>query len=99
MGRWPCEARFIALADEVNSERSGHVVHRIADALNDEAKPLRGSRIVVLGVAYQPDVADTREWLPLEVLSLLLAKGAEAVYLDPHVPAVELDGRRPDASR
>ncbi len=88
------EARFIALADEVNSERPGHVVHRIADALNDEAKPLRGSRIVVLGVTYKPDVADTRESPPLEVLSLLLAKGADAVYHDPHVPAVELDGRR-----
>ena len=88
------EARFIALADEVNSERPGHVVNRIADALNDEAKPLRGSRIVVLGVTYKPDVADTRESPPLEVLSLLLAKGADAVYHDPHVPAVELDGRR-----
>ena len=88
------EARFIALADEVNSERPGHVVHRIADALNDDAKPLRGSRIVVLGVTYKPDVADTRESPPLEVLSLLLAKGADAVYHDPHVPAVELDGRR-----
>ena len=68
----------MALADGVNSARSGHVVHRIADALNDEARPLRGSRTVVPGVTYKPDAADTRESPPLEVLALPLAKGAEA---------------------
>jgi len=87
------EARFIALADEVNSAMPAHVVAKIADALNDQAKPLRGSRIVVLGVTYKPNVADTRESPPLEVLSQLLAKGADAVYHDPYVPALELGGR------
>jgi UDP-N-acetyl-D-glucosamine dehydrogenase len=87
------EARFIALADEVNAAMPAHVVGKIADALNDDAKPLRGSRIVVLGVTYKPDVADLRESPSLEVLSLLLAKGADAVYHDPHVPALEANGR------
>ncbi len=90
------EARFIALADEINSAMPAHVVSLVADALNDAEppKPLRGARVLVLGVTYKPDVADTRESPPLEVLSLLLAKGADAVYHDPHVPTVELDGRR-----
>jgi UDP-N-acetyl-D-glucosamine dehydrogenase len=80
------------LADGINSAR--HVVYRIADALTDDAQPLRDSQIVVLGMTYKPDVADTRESPSPEVLALLLAKGADAVYHDPHVPAVELDGWR-----
>ena len=88
------EARFIALADEVNSAMPAHVAGLVADALNDEAKPVKGSRVVVLGMAYKPDVADTRESPSVEILALLLAKGADAVYHDPHVPALELeDGR------
>ena len=86
------EARFIALADEVNSAMPAHVVGLVADALNDAAKPLRGSRVLLLGVTYKPDVADTRESPPVEVLRLLRAKGADAVYHDPHVPTLALDG-------
>jgi UDP-N-acetyl-D-glucosamine dehydrogenase len=86
------EARFIALADEVNAAMPAHVVGLDQDALNDEGKALRGARVLVLGVAYKAGVADTRESPSLEVLRLLRAKGAEAAYHDPLVPAVELDG-------
>ncbi len=86
------EARFIALADEVNAAMPTHVVSLVADALNDDARALRGSRVLLLGITYKPDVADLRESPPLEVLRLLLAKGADAVYHDPHVPTLELEG-------
>ena len=87
------DARFIALAEEINAAMPAHVVDLVADALNDEAKPLRGSRVLVLGITYKPDVADTRESPPLAVLERLLAKGADAVYHDPFVPEVAVNGR------
>jgi UDP-N-acetyl-D-glucosamine dehydrogenase len=88
------EARFIALADEVNAAMPAHVVALVADALNDDAKALRGSRVLLLGITYKPDVADLRESPPLEVLRLLRAKGAAAAYHDPHVPDLELEGEQ-----
>jgi UDP-N-acetyl-D-glucosamine dehydrogenase len=90
------EARFIALADEVNSAMPAHVVGLVADALNDAEtpKPLRGARVLLLGVTYKPDVADTRESPPLEVLEILRAKGADAVYHDPLIPMVEVGGEQ-----
>jgi UDP-N-acetyl-D-glucosamine dehydrogenase len=88
------EARFIALADEVNAAMPAHVVGLVADALNDDAKALRGSRVLLLGITYKPDVADLRESPPLEVLRLLRAKGADAAYHDPHVPDLELEGEQ-----
>ena len=87
------EARFIALAEEINAAMPAHVVNLVADALNDEAKPLRGSRVLVLGITYKPNVADTRESPPLAVLDGLLAKGADVVYHDPFVPEVLVNGR------
>ena len=87
------EARFIALADEVNAAMPAHVVGLVVDALNDDARPLRGSRVLLLGITYKPDVADLRESPPLEVLRLLRVKGADAVYHDPHVPILELEGK------
>ncbi len=86
------EARFIALADEVNAAMPAHVAGLVADALNDAAKPVRGSRILVLGVTYKPNVADLRESPSLEVLRLLRAKGADALYHDPRVPTLALEG-------
>lgn len=86
------EARFIGLADEVNAAMPAHVVDLIGDALNDEAKAIKGSRILVLGITYKPDVADTRESPSLEVLDLLRAKGADAVFHDPHVGTIESAG-------
>ncbi|HEY8599494.1 MAG TPA: UDP binding domain-containing protein, partial [Thermomicrobiales bacterium] len=82
------------LADEVNAAMPAHVVALVADALNDDARALRGSRVLLLGITYKPDVADLRESPPLEVLRLLRAKGADAAYHDPHVPALELEGAR-----
>ena len=86
------EARFIALADEINAAMPAHVVALVADALNDDALALRGSRVLLLGITYKPDVADLRESPPLEVLRLLRAKGAAAAYHDPHVPDLALEG-------
>jgi UDP-N-acetyl-D-glucosamine dehydrogenase len=88
------EARFIALADEVNVAMPAHVVSLVADALHDATPPraLRGARVLVLGVTYKPGVADLRESPSLEVLRLLRAKGADAAYHDPLVPTLEVDG-------
>ncbi|HEX5501944.1 MAG TPA: nucleotide sugar dehydrogenase [Thermomicrobiales bacterium] len=85
------EARFIALADEVNQAMPAHVVGLAQDALNDAGRALRGARVLVLGVAYKAGVADTRESPALEVLRLLRAKGADVAYHDPLVPAVALE--------
>jgi UDP-N-acetyl-D-glucosamine dehydrogenase len=87
------DARFIALAEEINASMPAHVVNLVADALNDEAKPLRGSRVLVLGITYKPDVADTRVSPPLTVLEGLLVKGADAGYHDPFVPEIAVNGR------
>jgi UDP-N-acetyl-D-glucosamine dehydrogenase len=70
-----------------------HVVTLVAGALNDDARPLRGSRVLVLGITYKPDVADTRESPALAVLERLLAEGADAVYHDPFVADVVVSGR------
>jgi UDP-N-acetyl-D-glucosamine dehydrogenase len=67
----------------------------VADALNDEAKALRGSRILVLGVAYKRDVDDLRESPALEVIRLLQEKGAHVAYHDPHCPVIADDGHTP----
>src|SRR5919199_3430716 len=91
------EARFIELAGYINGQMPHFVVEKVQNALNDASKPVRGCRVHIAGVAYKRDIADTRESPPLEVLSLLLAKGADAVYHDPHVPAVGLDGGRPES--
>jgi UDP-N-acetyl-D-glucosamine dehydrogenase len=79
-------ARFIELADEVNLEMPGYVVRKVVEALNDFKKSVRGSRILVLGVAYKNDVSDMRESPALDVIRLLEERGADVVYHDPHVP-------------
>ena len=86
------EARFIALADNINSNMPRHVLTKIADALNEEAKPVRGSKIVILGVAYKPNVDDLRESPALDVIALLHERGANVVYNDPYVPVVAMEG-------
>ncbi len=85
-------ARFIELSGEVNDAMPAYVVTRVMEALNDECKTLKGARVVVLGVAYKPNVGDTRESPSLEVLRLLRERGADAVYNDPHVPRASLVG-------
>ena len=68
-----------------------HVVQKVTDALNEDAKPVKGSRILLLGMAYKADVHDTRESPSLEVMRLLLARGADVRYCDPWVPELGLD--------
>lgn len=85
-------ARFIELAAEINSHMPDYVVNKIGDALNDERKAIKGSRILVLGVAYKRDVGDVRESPALDVIHLLNERGGEVSYHDPFVPTVRLDG-------
>lgn len=78
--------RFIELAGEINSKMPNWVVHRVADALNIREKSIKGSRILVLGIAYKRDIDDMRESPSVEIMELLQMKGAEVAYSDPHVP-------------
>jgi UDP-N-acetyl-D-glucosamine dehydrogenase len=84
-------ARFIELASEVNTSMPRYVVTKIADALNDEAKAVRGAHIAVLGVAYKRDVDDVRESPALDIIQLLSERGAQVSYHDPHVPSLRLE--------
>ena len=88
------EPRFITFADEINRHMPAYVVQLVADALNDRARAVRGASVLVLGVAYKPNVADTRDSPALEIVETLRAKGAQVAYHDPHVPAIAVDGGR-----
>ena len=77
--------RFIELAGEINTSMPEYVVQRTADALNDHKKSVKGSRILVLGLAYKPDIDDVRESPSLELIELLKAKGAKVDYNDPYI--------------
>ena len=83
-------ARFIELASEINTSMPEYVLDLVADALNDQSKPLRGSRVLVLGVTYKRDVKDVRESPAIDIISLLLSKGARASYHDPYVETLEI---------
>jgi UDP-N-acetyl-D-glucosamine dehydrogenase len=85
--------RFIELAAEVNAEMPQYVVSRAADALNAVRKPVNGSRILVLGVSYKPDVNDVRESPALDIIGLLCERGAHVEYHDPHVPELLIETR------
>ncbi|MCC7260992.1 MAG: nucleotide sugar dehydrogenase [Candidatus Latescibacteria bacterium] len=85
------ETRFIDLADKVNSSMPHHVVQKVMDALNDEGKALKGSRVLVLGVAYKAGINDVRESPALDIIELLRAKGAKVAYNDPHVPRLPME--------
>ncbi len=89
------KTRMIEVASEINSEMPAYVVRKISDALNDDYKSPRGSRILVLGVAYKRDVADLRESPALEIMRLLQGKGASVSYHDPYCPAIANDGHTP----
>jgi len=84
------QTRFIELADTINSGMPLWWVGRIQDALNEVAKPLRSSRVLILGVAYKPDVADLRESPALAIIQALRARGAEVCYNDPHIPQLRV---------
>ncbi len=84
-------ARFIQLASEINASMPEYVARKVASALNDEGKPVKGARVLLLGVAYKRDVRDTRESPALDILRLLRAWGAEVQYHDPYVPSLSLE--------
>jgi UDP-N-acetyl-D-glucosamine dehydrogenase len=84
-------ARFIELASEINTNMPRYVVGKVQDALNDQGKALKGSRVLVLGAAYKPDVDDLRESPALDVIGLLSNKGAQVCYHDPYIPRIRHD--------
>jgi UDP-N-acetyl-D-glucosamine dehydrogenase len=87
-------ARFIELASEVNTSMPRYWVQKVADALNDQSKAIRGSSVLVLGVAYKKDVSDVRESPALDIIHLLREKGARVTFHDPHVASIRIDGER-----
>jgi UDP-N-acetyl-D-glucosamine dehydrogenase len=84
-------ARFVQLADEINSGMPAYWVGRVQDALNGQKKAVCGSRVLVLGVAYKKDIDDVRESPALDIIELLRQKGALVRYHDPHVPIIRHD--------
>jgi UDP-N-acetyl-D-glucosamine dehydrogenase len=88
------EARFIELASQVNGAMPEYVVNRVAQGLNAKGRSLKGSRILILGVAYKRDVSDVRESPALEIVHHLIQKGARVRYHDPFVPSFRTDGLR-----
>lgn len=84
-------ARFIELAGDINSHMPEYVVDRIARALNEVSKPIRGANVLALGVAYKRDISDVRESPSLDVIRLLQVRGAKVAYADPHVPSIRMD--------
>lgn len=82
-----CETRFIELAGEINRHMPEYVVEKTATALNQDRKSVNGSQILVVGLAYKPDVDDTRETPAAEIIRLLAQRGASVSYHDPHVPS------------
>ena len=80
--------RFIELAGEVNTAMPDYVVHRVADALNDKQKSVSGSKVLILGLAYKPNVDDERESPSYVLMEKLQARGAKVAYYDPYVPII-----------
>jgi UDP-N-acetyl-D-glucosamine dehydrogenase len=87
--------RMIELSSEINAEMPAYVVAKAVDALNERCKAMKGSKILVLGVAYKKDIGDLRESPALDIMSLLEEKGAKISYHDPHVATIEDDGHTP----
>jgi UDP-N-acetyl-D-glucosamine dehydrogenase len=92
------EARFIELAGYINGQMPHFVVDKVQNALNDAGKPVKGSRILVVGVSYKRDIEDMRESPALDVMMLLQRRGGIVSYCDPYVPSLKLDGLRLEAS-
>jgi UDP-N-acetyl-D-glucosamine dehydrogenase len=85
------DSRFITLAEEINSSMPKYVVELVRDSLNEAEKSVKGSKVLILGVAYKKDIDDMRESPALSVIDLLRAQGAEVFYHDPFVPEVHFD--------
>ena len=92
------EARFIELAGYINGQMPHFVVDKVQNALNDAGKPVKGSHIHVIGVAYKRDIDDMRESPALDVMMLLQRRGGNVTYSDPHVPKLKVDGLMMQAS-
>jgi len=88
------EARFIELAGYINGQMPHFVVDKIQNALNDYTKPLKGSHVHILGVAYKRNIDDVRESPALDIILLLERRGARITYSDPYVPRLQLDGHQ-----
>lgn len=84
--------RFVELAQEINAGMPTYVIRRVQDILNEDGKPLRGARVLLLGVTYKPDIADQRESPAKPIAQLLRDKGAIVEYHDPHVTAWRVGG-------
>jgi len=84
-------ARFIELARTINSSMPKYVVEKMADALNKQKKSIQGSKILILGVTYKKDISDLRESPALDIISLLIKKGAETYFSDPYVSQLEVE--------
>lgn len=85
--------RFIELADEINGKMPEYVVYRLFETLNEAGKSIKGSNILILGVAYKKDVGDIRESPALEIIKLILEKGGRVIYNDPYVPEFTFLGK------
>jgi UDP-N-acetyl-D-glucosamine dehydrogenase len=85
-------ARFIELATEINAQMPRHVARLAGDLLNEDRLEMNGAKILIVGIAYKPDVSDVRESPALDVISQLLAKGAEVVYHDPYIGEIDVSG-------
>ena len=92
-------ARFIDLASEINTGMPRHVLGLVQDALNEHSMPLKGSEVLVLGVAYKPDIDDLRESPALDVIGLLDQKGALISYYDPYIPTLQHEGKQMESER
>ena len=86
------ESRFIELAGHINASMPRYVVERVGEALNSAGKPIRGSRILLMGMAYKADVGDYRESPAIDIARMLRERGAILTYSDPHVPEVDEHG-------
>lgn len=87
------EPRFIELASQINSQKPAFVVGKVVDLLNEHGKALKGTRVLALGVAYKRDVDDVRESPAIDVITLLLERGAEVAFADPHVAKLAVGER------
>jgi UDP-N-acetyl-D-glucosamine dehydrogenase len=93
---YECATRFIELAGEINTAMPGYVVGRTSDALNQMGKAVNGSRVLVLGLAYKPNVDDERESPSYRLMELLKRRGALVSYYDPHVPVIGMTREHAD---
>jgi UDP-N-acetyl-D-glucosamine dehydrogenase len=92
------DSRFIGLAEEVNSRMPEHVVQLVSDGLNDDRKAMKGSRVLLLGIAYKKDIDDVRESPALSIIDRLRAKGAEVRYHDPFVSEIRFEDAHTEGS-